>query len=103
MQPLTAPALLVLTGLLNVAHVASAQSIDRARQLFHDARYAEAKTELIALQQANAVVKARCSSSSKRRPPMPTSRRSPAPTITSAGSPRDAARKPTRVCTTRRR
>jgi tetratricopeptide (TPR) repeat protein len=36
-----------------VASFASAQSIDRAKQLFDDARYAEAKTELLTLQKAN--------------------------------------------------
>jgi tetratricopeptide (TPR) repeat protein len=54
MRPLRASALLVLAGLLAAPHAAPAQSIDRARQLFQGARYAEAKAELMALQRANA-------------------------------------------------
>lgn len=54
MQPLAAPALLVLAGVLTAPYAARAQSIDRARQLFQDANYSEAKAELMALQRANA-------------------------------------------------
>lgn len=43
----------LLFALTAAASFASAQSIDRAKQLFEDARYAEAKTELLALQKAN--------------------------------------------------
>src|SRR5688572_1793019 len=43
----------VLVGAFVLASSASAQSIDRAKQLFDNARYAEAKTELLAAQKAN--------------------------------------------------
>jgi len=43
----------VLMLVTALATTASAQSIDRAGQLFNDARYAEARVELVALQKAN--------------------------------------------------
>lgn len=43
----------LVLAVIGLVPAASAQSVDRAKQLFGDAKYAEAKSELLAVQEAN--------------------------------------------------